>query len=721
MSRVEELTLRLVDGEITDAELAELERLVREDPAAAARHVSMVDLEGQLRSQGRDPELAARAIERIRESARLRRGVMARIRAHPRSGRRWAWFGAAAAALVAVAALVGYGTRKTFEPVAVHPAPERPRPPEPPKERPVPEPERKPLPPEPPREVPRPPDPPRREPPRPEPQPPPPPPSPAPAPPPTPKPPPERTVPAVAALAAFEGDVRVAERPVQAGRPILEGEGVVSVGLLSYARVEFAEGPVLELGGQTSVREFSKDRRVSVECGTVTARAPKGAEATLRTAHAEVRAADAEVRLLVAPGESTRVETLRGKATLARDGRSVEVAAGSVGLALPGTPLSVQRVQAGLPPPDPRRVEEAIRRGVAYLKAARAGTATVTGLEKPMNTDELEVWTFLHAGVPEIDPKFQEDLERVMKTPLERTYKVALRAMILEELDRVKHQDRIAQCAQFLVDNQAKDGQWSYGEPSEFADEMPVAPHVATPAAAPAFVPAAPGRGRIKPKVAKTVAVRKRKDGPAGGDLSNSQYAALGLRACAEAGIAIPTDVLQRAVRSWTRAQHVEPRSALPAGGWCYDEDDDHAPYGSMTAGAVGALVIYDKLLGRNAWKRDPSIQAGLNWLSKHFSVTENPATPGSPASSRAARGTFYYYHLYALERVGGLCGLERIGPHEWYPLGARAILDAQQPDGSWTHASKYSQPPWETCFAILFLRRPTPPVASVDRFQQGK
>jgi hypothetical protein len=70
---------------------------------------------------------------------------------------------------------------------------------------------------------------------------------------------------------------------------------------------------------------------------------------------------------------------------------------------------------------------------------------------------------------------------------------------------------------------------------------------------------------------------------------------------------------------------------------------------------------------------------------------------------------------------VGGLCGLERLGPHEWYPPGARAILDAQGADGSWTHPSKYSEPPWETCFAILFLRRPTPSIASVDRLAPGK
>ena len=59
------------------------------------------------------------------------------------------------------------------------------------------------------------------------------------------------------------------------------------------------------------------------------------------------------------------------------------------------------------------------------------------------------------------------------ETPLEWTYDVSLQAMILEEIDRVKYQARIAQCAQFLVDNQCPNGQWSYGEPDPFAKDTP--------------------------------------------------------------------------------------------------------------------------------------------------------------------------------------------------------------------------------------------------------
>jgi hypothetical protein len=53
----------------------------------------------------------------------------------------------------------------------------------------------------------------------------------------------------------------------------------------------------------------------------------------------------------------------------------------------------------------------------------------------------------------------------------------------------------------------------------------------------------------------------------------------------------------------------------------------------------------------------------------------------------------------------------------EWYPEGANILLDAQKPAGSWL-MSDNGKPLWDTCFAILFLKRATRPldVASEDR-----
>ena len=53
---------------------------------------------------------------------------------------------------------------------------------------------------------------------------------------------------------------------------------------------------------------------------------------------------------------------------------------------------------------------------------------------------------------------------KLLTKDLQKTYAVSLLAMSLESYDRKKYQYRIAQCAQFLVDNQCKNGQWDYGE-----------------------------------------------------------------------------------------------------------------------------------------------------------------------------------------------------------------------------------------------------------------
>jgi hypothetical protein len=86
-------------------------------------------------------------------------------------------------------------------------------------------------------------------------------------------------------------------------------------------------------------------------------------------------------------------------------------------------------------------------------------------------------------------------------------------------------------------------------------------------------------------------------------------------------------------------------------------------------------------------------------------------------------------YFLYALERAGILCGVEKFGPHRWYAEGAQALVRDQKPDGSWLSPhphgdrSRELNSVWDTCFAILFLKRATRPldVASTDRFHFEK
>ncbi|RPH36585.1 MAG: hypothetical protein EHM91_15885 [Planctomycetota bacterium] len=132
-----------------------------------------------------------------------------------------------------------------------------------------------------------------------------------------------------------------------------------------------------------------------------------------------------------------------------------------------------------------------------------------------------------------------------------------------------------------------------------------------------------------------------------------------------------------------------------------------------MSAGAVSAVVIYDFMLKKD-WRLDPVVQSGLSWLDENFSVTTNPGKYPE----------YHYYYLYALERVGMLTNAVMIGSHDWYREGANYLLDAQSAQGSWRAGAggkEDGQTVWDTCFAILFLKRATRSldVASTDRFSR--
>lgn len=76
-----------------------------------------------------------------------------------------------------------------------------------------------------------------------------------------------------------------------------------------------------------------------------------------------------------------------------------------VALALLGAALFPQDGKKDPPRVDEVKVDQAIGRGIEFLKAT--GASPSAPQEIP-NSDELFLWTFVHAGVPENAPRFQE-------------------------------------------------------------------------------------------------------------------------------------------------------------------------------------------------------------------------------------------------------------------------------------------------------------------------
>ena len=358
------------------------------------------------------------------------------------------------------------------------------------------------------------------------------------------------------------------------------------------------------------------------------------------------------------------------------------------------------------------KIDQAIHRGIEYLK-----TAGSPGHEhsKATHSDELILYTFVVAGVPETNPKFKALLERVLTDEPHQTYKVALQAMALEEIDRVKYQNRIAYCAQHLIDNQCTNGQWSYGSPTPPPKDIPTA--VASEASKPKLPTGVRDFGatekKEKPRVVRKLAIKKQRDGGGSGDNSNTQYAALGLRACFEAGIMIPEETITLAVKWLVESAHpIEGGDKVGANavgtgpgetpgkpqGWGYKGAGEGEAYGSMTVGAVGALTIYDYMTKKD-WKKDTIVKNGVAWISANYDIDSNPKKGGA----------WLYYYLYGLERVGVLYDTKFFGNRDWYQEGASWLLSKQGGNGAWNAE-------WDTCFAILFLKKATKPlVASKD------
>ena len=220
------------------------------------------------------------------------------------------------------------------------------------------------------------------------------------------------------------------------------------------------------------------------------------------------------------------------------------------------------------------------------------------------------------------------------------------------------------------------------------------------------------GRGRGGGGGSTTVKGTQNPSGPnAGGwrygqangdaDLSATQFSLLALRAASQAGY--PIDKV--APDTFKLAANYCKSVQLGNGAFTYQRGKQFSA--GMDACGIGSLLICREqmeLMGQPKlpWI-DDAIKRGMAHLDTVFDAAHN--------QGQHEGGQELYYYLYGVERVGDLSGRKEFNGKDWYVRGAQYLLANQQPDGKWVDQTGF--PPRDvlgTCFALLFLKRATPP-----------
>ncbi len=201
-----------------------------------------------------------------------------------------------------------------------------------------------------------------------------------------------------------------------------------------------------------------------------------------------------------------------------------------------------------------------------------------------------------------------------------------------------------------------------------------------------------------------------------GTDLSNTQYALLGLWAAARCGIKVPRALWERCLAWLLSVQeargrpvklHVNEVRGNYRMVWLEDAQARGFRYmpnypvtGAMTtAGLAGLVICRDELWGSREFTPEQrtrtrrAIRDALGWMQDAFDVTKNPGEP---------QGGWHFYYLYGMERAGVLSRFRFMGTHDWYLEGAEWLLGQQGSSGRWEREHTVL----DTAFAVLFLKR---------------
>ena len=300
------------------------------------------------------------------------------------------------------------------------------------------------------------------------------------------------------------------------------------------------------------------------------------------------------------------------------------------------------------------RVNQAIDRGVEWFLGEQLldGSFDLDQSSQRNGGTALVVYALLKSGVPKGHPAIERALEWLKCGRVTETYSLGCQLMALHALNDPAFEPWMKELLEALLRNQQPSGAFIY----------------------------LPG---------------------AGGDLSNTQYGVLGMRAAAHRGIKVPAEAWEKAAQYALSTMDDGGGGAYAPLGFTYYPTPGVAT-GSMTTAGASILAICDEGLrgNRKLGNLMGLARRGGEWVGKNFAVDANP--PGD--------GTWLYYYLYGLERLGALLQVEEFGEHRWYREGARWLVGQQEERGGWPAAGGGACA--STAWSLLFLNRATAPTS---------
>jgi hypothetical protein len=191
-----------------------------------------------------------------------------------------------------------------------------------------------------------------------------------------------------------------------------------------------------------------------------------------------------------------------------------------------------------------------------------------------------------------------------------------------------------------------------------------------------------------------------------GGDLSNTQFAIIGLWCSRKYGVPAEAILL--------RAEDYFRKTQNPDGGWAYTRGSG-ASTAAMTCPGLISLAMGVGLKKPPKGKEkefdpndDPWMRRGLVRLGQ-FMAGQGNGQFGQPnvVGVGGENLNLNYYFLWSLERTGVIYGIETMNNVEWFSWGTEILLKSQGQNGSWSGGAYHGATgDLDTAFALLFLNR---------------